>query len=183
MPEDGINFGSEVHGISVQLTGAAINTIEQHALAAGNHETGGILLGSYDHTGNNVTVSEATTQPKDSHSGRTWFQRGVHGLKALLRSRWGHGEYYVGEWHSHPGAAPEPSADDIKEMRAISREIRYRCPKPIMVIAGTSAGREVYLSTSVFEGGNLVRLHLTRDNDETHEPGERNRRRRLRMAR
>lgn len=169
MHEDGIYFVSQIHGVSVQLTAAAVSTIKEHAVAAGDHETGGILLGSYDRDGNNVTVSEATAQPKDSQSGRRWFRRGVHGLKALLRSRWGHGEYYIGEWHSHPGATPEPSANDIKEMRAISREFSYRCPKPIMIIAGTSAGREIYLSTSVFEGGNLVRLHLTRDSDEMHE--------------
>ncbi|AZO23616.1 hypothetical protein EJ070_25035 [Mesorhizobium sp. M1E.F.Ca.ET.045.02.1.1] len=167
MPEDGKDFVSQVHGISVHVTGVAVHTIKEYALAAGDRETGGILVGRYDGHGNNVTVSEATTQSKDSRSGRTWFQRGVHGLKDLLQSRWRHGEYYVGEWHSHPRAAPEPSANDIKEMRAISKEISYRCPKPVMIIAGTSAAREVYLSASVFERGGLVRLQESSVSSET----------------
>jgi len=140
--------------------------IKDCALAAGNRETGGILLGSYGQDGNNVTVSLATRQPRDSQSGRTWFQRGARGLKALLQRRWKSGEYYVGEWHSHPGSEPAPSATDIEEIEAISRQTAYQCPKPLLVIAGTSARRRINLSVSVFHDRNLVRLRLARDTDE-----------------
>ena len=159
MPEGPREFINPKYGISVELSAVAMKTIQARALAAGEHETGGILIGRYNLDGNKVLVSEATTQTKDSWSGRTWFQRGIHGLKDLLRSRWSGGEYYVGEWHSHPSAAPEPSWKDITAMQKISRTRKYRCPKPIMVIAGTSGAREVSLSASVFSNGGLVRLH------------------------
>ena len=158
MFEGDMNFGNTLHDITVRLSAVARQTIESEALAAGPHETGGVLIGSYDPDGRIATVTEATMKPRDSRAGRTWFQRGVRGLKGVLRLRWSEGQYYIGEWHSHPGGAPEPSGNDIREMQAISKEIGYQCPKPIMVIAGTAGGGVVKLSTSVINGSVLIRL-------------------------
>jgi hypothetical protein len=82
----------------------------------------------------------------------------------MLRNRWSRGEYYVGEWHSHPGGTPDPSSNDLREMQAISREVSYRCPKPIMIIAGTLAGPSVTLSVSVLENDRLIILRRTLPN-------------------
>lgn len=158
MSEDDVNFGSTLHDITVRLTAEARRTIEGQANQAGNHETGGVLIGSYDPDGRVATVTEATAKSKDSRAGRTWFQRGVRGLKGILRLRWNDGQYYIGEWHSHPGGAPEPSGNDIREMQAISREISYQCPKPIMIIAGTASGGAVKLSASVIDASAIIRL-------------------------
>lgn len=143
--------------VEVRLTDAALRLIEKVALASANKETGGILIGRYENDGNVAVVTAATGRPADSSSGRAWFQRGISGLTAKLRARWAHGEYYLGEWHSHPGGAPNPSSNDIREMRSISIDTSYRCPKPIMVIAGTS-GQSMRVSVSILENGGLIRL-------------------------
>lgn len=158
MSEDDTNFENTLHDITLRLSAEARRTIESQALAAGNQETGGVLIGSYDRDGRRATVTEATMKSKDSRSGRTWFQRGVRGLQDVLQLRWSQAQYYIGEWHSHPGGAPEPSGNDVREMQAISREISYQCPKPIMIIAGTAGGGTVDLSASVVDGGALIRL-------------------------
>ncbi|WP_245512270.1 Mov34/MPN/PAD-1 family protein [Rhizobium leguminosarum] len=143
--------------VEVRLTDAALRLIEKEALGSVGQETGGILIGRYEGDGNVAVVTAATERPNDSSSGRAWFQRGVSGLTAKLRARWTHGEYYLGEWHSHPGGAPDPSSNDIREMHSISIDTSYRCPKPIMVIAGTS-GQSIRISVSVLENGRLTRL-------------------------
>ena len=143
--------------VEVRLTGAALRLIEKEALASADKETGGILVGRYENDGNVAVVTAATERPADSSSGRAWFQRGISGLTAKLRARWAHGEYYLGEWHSHPGGAPDPSNNDIREMRLISIDASYRCPKLIMVIAGTF-GQSMRISVSVLENGQLIRL-------------------------
>lgn len=152
-----IRFESRTTKVAVVLRATAFATIREQALAAGGKETGGILIGRYDVTGDIAIVSEATSRPRDSKSGWSWFQRGASGLKDLLRKRWSRGDYYLGEWHSHPGAAPDPSGNDVNEMRSISRDPTYDCPKPIMIIAGTPF-RTVRLSASVFESGSLLTL-------------------------
>ncbi|WP_261320397.1 Mov34/MPN/PAD-1 family protein [Rhizobium leguminosarum] len=143
--------------VEVRLTDAALRLIEKEALGSVAQETGGILIGRYEGDGNVAVVTAATERTNDSSSGRAWFQRGVSGLTAKLRARWTQGEYYLGEWHSHPGGAPDPSSNDIREMRSISIDTSYRCPKPIMVIAGTS-GQSIRISVSVLENGRLFRL-------------------------
>ncbi|MGH0229750.1 Mov34/MPN/PAD-1 family protein [Sinorhizobium meliloti] len=159
--DDLILFEGRKAEVAVRLSAQACRTIRDHALAAGGRETGGILIGRYDLSGNSAIVTEATVRPKDSRSGQTWFQRGIHGLKDTLRNRWSRGEYYVGEWHSHPGGPPTPSSNDLREMQTISREVSYRCPKPIMIIAGTSLAASVTLSVSVLENGSLIMLQRT----------------------
>ncbi|MFS8146919.1 Mov34/MPN/PAD-1 family protein [Rhizobium sp. BR 249] len=143
--------------VEVRLTDTALRLIETEALTSTDKETGGILIGRYENDGNVAVVTAATERPADSSSGRAWFQRGISGLKAKLRTRWVAGEFYVGEWHSHPGGAPDPSGNDIRVMRSISIDTSYRCPKPIMLIAGTSS-KPIRISVSVLENGSLIRL-------------------------
>lgn len=164
-----LRFDDRMAKVSVGLSAAACRTIGDQALAAGARETGGILIGHYDLDGKSAIVTEATIRPKDSRAGSTWFQRGVQGLKDLLTDRWSRGSYYVGEWHSHPSASPAPSGNDLKEMRAISREVSYRCPKPILVIAGTM-GASVRLSVSVLEYDRLIWLRRTLPNAKPSFP-------------
>ena len=152
-----VRFESRTTKVAVVLRDAAFKTIREQALAAGGKETGGILIGRYDSSRDVAIVKEATSRTRDSRSGWSWFERGASGLKDLLRTRWSRGDYYLGEWHSHPGAAPDPSGDDINNMRTISRDRSYECPKPIMVIAGTTF-QTVRLSVSVFEAGSLLLL-------------------------
>ncbi|ERM00081.1 hypothetical protein Q644_06970 [Brucella intermedia 229E] len=157
-----VTFQAESATVEVRLTDAALRLIETEALASANKETGGILIGRYENDGNVAVVTAATERPADSLAGRAWFQRGISGLTAKLRARWTQGEYYLGEWHSHPpgGAPPDPpSSNDVREMRSISIDPSYRCPKPIMVIAGgTSGGKSMRVSVSVLETGGLIRL-------------------------
>lgn len=150
-------FEHPAAGVAVRLSRRALDVIRKQALVSGRDETGGILIGRYHNDGSIAVVTGATAGPTDSVSGTTWFQRGVRGLRELLRDRWPRGEYYLGEWHSHPGGAPDPSRDDFREMRSISIDSSYRCPKPLLVIAGTSAA-SVELSVSVIDEGRLVRL-------------------------
>lgn len=150
-----ISFGAETVG--VQLTRDVVSVIENEAISSSGRETGGVLIGHYNAEGNVALVSMATARPADSRSGRAWFQRGIIGLRELLRAQWRSGHYYLGEWHSHPGGAPHPSSSDIREMCSIARDVSYRCPKPIMVIAGTS-GPSVTLSVSVLENERLLIL-------------------------
>jgi len=159
MTEDiAMTFEHLAAGVVVKLTEPAhASHYEARRWIQSERSTGGILIGRYQDDGNTALVTSATARPNDSISGRTWFQRGVRGLKELLRDRWLRGEYYLGEWHSHPGGSPDPSGNDFREMRSISIDSNYRCSRPLLIIAGTSAG-SIELSVSVIDSGRLVRL-------------------------
>lgn len=122
-------------------------------------ETGGILAGRYDKDLRLAKVSIATAPPPDSAGGHAWFKRGTAGLKRLLDQLWSVGDYYLGEWHFHPGGAPSPSGQDIEQLRIIASDLRYACPEPLLVILG---GRppDCSIASVVWDGGRAVPLLL-----------------------
>jgi len=106
------------------------------------NETGGILVGYYNQRRDTAVLTQLPPTPSDSLSSRARFVRGLRGLQQLLARLWHQSperrEYYLGEWHYHPGQAPVPSPRDEAQMRAIAEDRKYRCPEPVLVIVGGS---------------------------------------------
>lgn len=117
-------------------------------------ETGGILIGRYSSNLQQANVLVVTEAPTDSKSGRTWFYRGTNGLQKLLNDAWNNNNaYYLGEWHYHPGGAPNPSINDIVEMKKISRDVSYNCPEPVLIIAGSVSPSRGEIGVYIFLNG------------------------------
>ena len=134
---------TECGGYVVQFTIDSWNQIERECSGAGQIETGGILVGYYTDDESTAIVTDALPPPDDSGRGPTWFNRGVAGLRKLLVSRWRRTRrtYYIGEWHYHPASHITPSDDDLAQMRGISKDARYQCREPIMLIIGRDRRR------------------------------------------
>ncbi|MCW5830676.1 MAG: Mov34/MPN/PAD-1 family protein [Deltaproteobacteria bacterium] len=124
---------------AVELPDTVINALDRYCREAGSSETGGILIGRHSADLSVATVYEATPPPSDSRRGRSWFLRGVNGLREMLHKRWRAVErtHYLGEWHFHPVAHIEPSSDDFEQMIEINNSKDYDCKEPIMLILGT----------------------------------------------
>jgi len=116
-------------------------------------ETGGILVGSYSEKHDCALVGSVSKAPRDSQAGPTWFRRGVSGLQRWLSKLWKSKTYYLGEWHFHPFAAPDPSGTDISEMVGVSKDDRCKCPEPVLVILGGNPAADWQLRAFVFPRG------------------------------
>ena len=86
------------------------------------------------------------------------FVRGVVGLTRRLRLAWDRGLYYVGEWHYHPYASAEPSGRDLTQIVDFSRDARYRCPNPTLVVLGGNPNQAPTASVHVVLDGAVVPL-------------------------
>lgn len=145
-------------GYGLQLTTASWQQIDVECRRSGTIETGGILVGHYSNDASTVIVTEALPPPEDSTRGRSWFHRGVVGLRELLTKRWQSKvrSYYIGEWHYHPASIVEPSEDDFAQMYSINADRRYSCREPVMLIVGQPQdGVERPLRAFVFPQGKL----------------------------
>lgn len=133
-------FESRYLGQQVAIAESVLDEMLAAASAAGDRETGGILIGRYVGT-DRGEVDHATAAPAGSRRGRTWFERGTAGLEALLQGHWNADvrRYYVGEWHFHPAFDGTPSNQDIVQMQEIATAERYRCRQPIMIIVAFDA--------------------------------------------
>lgn len=139
-------FISEDQKLTVELNISVEDQIRYYSKFANGKETGGILIGKYSDDLSKAIISLASGAPPDSTAGRTWFARGVKGLRKLLdKCHKTAGSYYLGEWHYHPFASPQPSGHDIKQMIAIARDTKYNCPEPIMIILGGNPESHDYL--------------------------------------
>ncbi|MFA5180589.1 MAG: Mov34/MPN/PAD-1 family protein [Syntrophales bacterium] len=123
---------------SLQVTASSWQQIDCESGQSGEIETGGILVGHYTADKSTAVVTEALPPAKDSTRGRSWFHRGIAGLRGLLVKRWKSQvrTYYIGEWHYHPASILEPSGDDLAQMYGISADPRYHCRQPVMIIVG-----------------------------------------------
>jgi integrative and conjugative element protein (TIGR02256 family) len=142
-------YRSENNQYNFLLSKDCLNKILKYIKKAERHETGGILIGAYSEDHSMAMLKKITGPPSDSKHGFTWFERGLKGLQKLLNSLWGLGEYYLGEWHFHPQAPPNPSLQDVSQMKAISKSKSYGCPEPILLIIGgdhTSYSIRVFVS-------------------------------------
>ncbi|MBX0291693.1 Mov34/MPN/PAD-1 family protein [Hymenobacter sp. HSC-4F20] len=108
-------------------------------------ETGGILLGYYDSDYRVATIVVATPPPSDSEHGRYRFIRGTKGIKQLLTSAKNQNPplYYVGEWHTHPNSAAQPSSTDIKQMRYFALRRLYGSGSPLLLVIGGTPPHEL----------------------------------------
>jgi integrative and conjugative element protein (TIGR02256 family) len=124
----------------VELQDSVLGALDRYCHDAGSVETGGILIGRYSDDLALAIVREATPPPKDSTRGRSWFVRGVSGLREMLGKRWSAKErtFYIGEWHFHPANHVEPSSDDFAQMIEISEAREYDCKEPLLLILGAT---------------------------------------------
>ncbi len=122
-------------------------------------ETGGILVGYYTDKHDWAIVTDVSGPPADSRRGRVFFNRGVRGLQAFLNRLWRRKQYYLGEWHYHPLAAPIPSEIDHEQMKSFATNNAMRCPEPVLLLMGGDPNRDWHAAAYVFPiGHDAIRM-------------------------
>ena len=140
-------YGCQLSNVAIQ----GMLTLCQRSKAT---ETGGVLVGYYSENYSYAVVTEVSSAPIDSRSGSTWFQRGVVGIQVWLNSLWKQRQpqYYLGEWHFHPGSTPQPSSTDINQMKNIASSRQYQCPEPLLIIIGGTPPDNWSMRVFIFPG-------------------------------
>jgi Prokaryotic homologs of the JAB domain len=137
-------FRSAARDVGLELKPTQLSTLRKRCAASWPKETGGVLVGRYNRSLDIARVTRLPLAPPDSTASIVSFVRGVHGLTELFEHLWQRDsdlrEYYLGEWHYHPGQVPVPSSWDDEQMRAIARDGRYQCPEPVLLIVGGGKG-------------------------------------------
>lgn len=121
----------------VWLSRDGLNMMTAEASAKAPNETGGVLLGFW-YRNDPVVTHVIGPGPKATH------------LRDAFRPDYGYHEsevarlyeisqrtlHYLGDWHTHPGAAAYLSERDKCAIRRIARTRAARAPRPLMLIFG-----------------------------------------------
>jgi integrative and conjugative element protein (TIGR02256 family) len=99
----------------VVLSPAAATTMRDEAARSGDgNETGGLLLGHIEPDGT-AQVRYAGGPGPAAVRGPAFFLRDLHYAQRAAADAFARdGSMWIGEWHTHPGAAPAPSDQDLR---------------------------------------------------------------------
>lgn len=136
------SYEAEVNGTRVVWDQNTLNQLRELRRSRLPKETGGALIGHWDHSRRTLYILAATKAPKDSNEELTGFVRGADPeLQRSLESAaevTGGAAQYVGEWHSHPdGFSTEPSKLDRKLFDWIEAQLAVDGLPPVMLIVGS----------------------------------------------
>jgi integrative and conjugative element protein (TIGR02256 family) len=125
----------------VVLAPAAATTIRDEALrSADGNETGGVLLG---HVGTDTAArvrSAGDPGPAAVHR-PAFFLRDLHHAQQLATQAFARdGSEWIGEWHTHPGAEPVPSARDLHTYLGFVADPQLRFDAFVALILVAPAG-------------------------------------------
>lgn len=154
-PPPPLILSSDDGQLCLTISSQAQVAIRTEAIRRHPLETGGILLGTLSSNLRLATVVVAAAPPSDSRHGRTSFQRGVKGVRKMI-ARSGRQTpplYYLGEWHTHPGASPEASNPDLHQMSEAVRTHLEGARTPILLIAGGEPSVGLKLQASLHRPG------------------------------
>lgn len=104
------------------------------------YETGGVIAGEFVNDFTWQITHLATAGPKAIHGSYSYTPDYEHDEKKIARiyKETNCKSVYLGDWHSHPGAAAYMSEKDKNTLRTIARSEEARIEHPIMLILGTS---------------------------------------------
>lgn len=109
-----------------------------HQFEPNSPEAGGVLIGRLIVDSLDVVLDSAT--PAMPHDQRSRFRIDrldpAHQIQ-VNRAFENSGGTYVGEWHTHPEAHPQPSQLDLRNWRRKSREDLYYGAGLVFMILGT----------------------------------------------
>lgn len=156
------SYGTPSGSYRVELSQVIIDKLYTICQNARNEETGGILIGSYSSDQLTAYITDVTGAPRGSIQTGTTFYRANTGLIDVLDTLWKQGVYYLGDWHFHPKARARPSRVDIIQMQQFSRDVRLKCPEPILVIIG-GGKRKWEIGIYLITGNNDAEMVIQRD--------------------
>jgi integrative and conjugative element protein (TIGR02256 family) len=98
-------------------------------------EIGGWLLGFWTADQSALFVTHATPPGKPGTPLGIRISADGHGhlFDEAWQSSGGH-VTFLGDWHTHPGSAPIPSAQDRKALRQLSADSSFGTPRPLIAI-------------------------------------------------
>lgn len=100
-------------------------------------ETGGAFMGFWSDARQVVVTAMIPAGPRARHRRHSFEPDQKWQVERIAEhyDRSGRADYYLGDWHTHPGAASaQLSGADLSTLRRIIRARRARAPRPISVI-------------------------------------------------
>lgn len=123
-------------GSRVILTPPVLDHLAQHRQRRfWQAEAGGQLFARLDD--GDIVVTEATGPRPADRRGRTYYHPEKSAEQLEIDTRHPQGLHFVGDWHTHPQAYPDPSASDLASIADAVRRSRHDLNGFVLLVVGT----------------------------------------------
>jgi len=158
MPEEGrrVIYPIATSGSKVILTEPVLAHLAAHRQRRfWQSEAGGQLFARLE--GGDIVIVEATGPREGDRRGRNFYRPDKAAEQAEIDARHPDGLHFVGDWHTHPQAYPEPSGSDLASIADAVRRSRHDLNGFVLLVIGT-LGPPQGLHLSVHDGAAGYRL-------------------------
>lgn len=119
--------------LMIEFSPACVTTFERYRQCSSfRSETGGQLFAAFQDNGLSIVLA---TRVKGASS-RFTFRPNRRAEQGEIEALFLRGLHYVGDWHTHPEIAPNPSVIDENKMMDIFAKSTHGLPFMLMVIVG-----------------------------------------------
>lgn len=154
--DDGVIYPIGASGSRLILTEAVLAHLAAHRQRRfWQSEAGGQLFARLD--GGDITIIEATGPRPGDRRGRSFYRPDKAAEQSEIDLRFRDGLHFVGDWHTHPQAYPEPSGSDLASIADAVRRSRHNLNGFVLLVVGTLDPPEG-LHVSVHDGDAGYRL-------------------------
>jgi len=117
----------------IEFSPECLAVFEKHRQRSPRHrEIGGQLFARFEV---GTIWIELATAVRGSRF-RFSFQPDRRSEQIEIEQYFSEGLHYIGDWHTHPEASPQPSKPDVQKMSGIFTESEHQLPFMLMVIVG-----------------------------------------------
>ena len=143
----------------VQLKYELFEKMKTYSMKFLPNETGGTLIGYLHNKNKAAIITDILTVKKGGKSSKTSFYRPPDLVDKQLNkicTKTKGKIYYLGEWHSHPFSAPEPSRLDLTSVKELGDSKKVSMDTPILMIIGNNYKSENDINCYMyFEGKHI----------------------------
>jgi integrative and conjugative element protein (TIGR02256 family) len=161
---------------TVRVPAEVLAAMRKVAASASPRETGGTLVGYYSEDRRIAFVTRALEAKTGARRQRKRFYRppdDVDGQLARVYDETAGTTHYLGEWHTHPGAAPIPSPTDLFTLRGLAWSRSVASDTPFMIILGGDFGATTLSCTLAEDSGRTFSgLYERRISPDAEGPAE-----------
>ena len=124
------------NGLTIRLSNQVVNKLNSFYSSEKKYETGGILLGLFNH--DFIEITEAYKLKSDILS-KFHYRRNTKLAQKLVDKRWTETNgvvNYLGEWHTHPEMSSTPSCVDKITLANVLFRLEDKIPGVVILILG-----------------------------------------------
>ncbi|QYO66019.1 Mov34/MPN/PAD-1 family protein [Leptolyngbya sp. 7M] len=153
-----LTYENERSDIAIVFGTAALDHFARNRqLRPSSAEAGGQLFATFD---DGVAHIDLATGPRPTdHRSRYVFRPDRRSEQLEIKTMFMRGLHYVGDWHTHPTQIPQPSIEDLRNIRAAVRQSVHELKGFLLVVVG-NAPFPVGLSVTLDTGDDALRLQV-----------------------